>query len=97
VPNCGRNPEDVENQNRNHAKFACDNVESFTGMRRNGLVVQSRNQSKAEVEHVEKDEEEQNYTGDSLNQVKPVARIRIGEVVGPRFHCNHQPVNGVVD
>ena len=61
------------------------------------MRVQSRNHSKPEVEHVESDKEEQNYTSDSLNQIKPVARIRVREIVWPRFHRNHQAVYSMVD
>ena len=34
--------------------------------------------AEAEIEHVERNEEKQNYTGDSLDQVEPISRIRIG-------------------
>ncbi len=57
----------------------------------------ARDHSEAEIEHVESDKEEQNDAGDSLDQVKPVARIRIREIVWPRFHRDHQTIDGVID
>jgi len=46
---------------------------------------------------VKKDEEKQDHARDSLNQVKPVSRIRIGQIVGPRFHRDHQTIDCVID
>ena len=42
-------------------------------------------------------EEKQNDSGNPLNGIKPVARVRIIEVVGPRLNRNHETVDGVID
>src|ERR1043165_10161069 len=46
---------------------------------------------------MESDKEEKNYSGNSLNRVEPVSRIRVIQVVRPRFDCDHQTVNSMVD
>jgi hypothetical protein len=61
------------------------------------IVVQAGNQAKAEVEHVKQDKEEENDAGDALDQIEPVARVRIGQIVWPRFPRDHQAVDGVID
>ena len=43
------------------------------------------------------DEEKQDHACDSLNQVKPVSGVRVGQVVRPRFHRDHKTVDGVID
>jgi len=42
-------------------------------------------------------EEEEDDPGDSLDQVEPVPRVRIIEVIGSRFNCNHQSIDCVID
>ena len=46
---------------------------------------------------MESDKEEQDYSGDSLNQIEPVSRIWISEVVWPCFPGNYQTVDCVID
>jgi hypothetical protein len=46
---------------------------------------------------VESDEEKQNHSGDSLDQVKPVARVRVVKIIRPRLHSDYQPIDGVID
>jgi len=46
---------------------------------------------------MESDKEEQDYSGDSLNQIEPVARIWIREIVGPCFPGDYQTIDGVID
>ena len=46
---------------------------------------------------MERDEEEQNHPGDSLNQIEPVARIRIIKIVGTGFHRDHEPIHRMVN
>jgi hypothetical protein len=78
-------------------KLAGYDTERQFRMFRNGDPVQARNHSEPEVQHVKQDKEKQDDAGDSLNQVEPVARVRVVQVVGPRFHSDHQTVDGVVD
>jgi len=59
--------------------------------------VQSGNHSEAEVQHVKSDEGEQDYPGDSLHQIEPVAWIRICKVVGSRFDRDDHSIDRVVD
>jgi len=66
-------------------------------MRSNRLHVQTRYHAEPEIQHVESDKEEQNYAGDSLNEIEPITRIRIGKVVWPCFNCYYQSVYSVVD
>ena len=46
---------------------------------------------------MERNEEEKNHTSDALDQIKPISRIRIGEIIGPRFNRDDQPIDGVID
>ena len=78
-------------------KLSGDNVKCLRNMGRNGLVVQARYQAEPKIQNVESDKEEQNYAGDSLNEIEPITRIRIGKVVWPCFNCYYQSVYSVVD
>ena len=42
-------------------------------------------------------EEKQNYTGEALDKIEPVSRVRVIQVIRPRFHGDHQPIDGVID
>src|SRR5438876_7814712 len=46
---------------------------------------------------MECDKEKQDDSGDALNQVEPVSRIRIVEVVRSRFRRNDKAINRVID
>ena len=46
---------------------------------------------------MESDKEEEDYSGDSLNQIEPVSRIWIREIVWPCFNSNYQTIDGMVD
>ena len=46
---------------------------------------------------MKRDEEKKDYARDPLDQIKPVSRIRIGQIVWPRFDCDYQAIDGVID
>ena len=46
---------------------------------------------------MESDKEEQDDSGDSLNQIKPVAWVWVREIVGPCFPGDYQTIDRVVD
>ena len=46
---------------------------------------------------MKRDEEEENDAGYSLNQIKPIARVRVVQIVWPRLHRYHEAVDGVID
>jgi hypothetical protein len=64
---------------------------------RNRDRIEARYHAKPEIKNVESDKEEQDYSGDSLNQIEPVSRIGIRQIVGPGFPRDHQAIDGVVD
>src|SRR5215211_3346515 len=97
MPDCRRDADHVDDKDRYHAKLTGNDVESLVRTMSDRDGVQSRDHSKPEVEHVKKDKEEQDYAGYSLDQIKPVPRIRISEVIRPRFHGDHQPIDGMID
>ena len=66
-------------------------------VRRDRLGIKTRYQAEPEIQDVEGDKEKQNYAGDSLNEIEPITRIRIGKVVWPCFNCYYQSVYSVVD
>jgi hypothetical protein len=41
--------------------------------------------------------DEKDDSSNSLNQVKPIARVRIVQIVWPRFNRNYQAIDGVID
>jgi hypothetical protein len=46
---------------------------------------------------VERNEEEQNDPGDPLNEIKPVPRIRISQVIWAGFDGNDHSIHSVID
>jgi hypothetical protein len=97
MPDSGCDTDQVDQENPPDMKLTGDDVESEVGSVRDRSTVESGNHAEPEVEHVKKDEKEENNAGKSLNQVEPVARVGISEVVGPRFHCDYKTVDGVID
>ena len=91
MPDRRGDPDHVNDENRDHVKLAGDDVESLFGLCGDGNPVKSRESSQPEIEHVKSDKEEQNDSGYALDQVKPVTRVRIGEIVGPRFTVITRP------
>src|SRR6266446_3635382 len=86
MPNGRRDPDHIDDKNRDDAEFARDDLERLIRVMRDRHRIKSRNQTKAEIQHVKSNEEKQNYSGHSLDRVKPVAWIRIMQIVGPRFN-----------
>src|SRR5688500_1066622 len=97
MPDGGRDANHVNQEYPPHAKLAGDNAEGLFRTVRDRNSVKSGNHTEPEIQHVEKDKEEQNYAGDSLNEVKPISRIRIGQIIGPCFYRDHQTIDGVID
>src|SRR5262245_51360762 len=71
VPNRRGNTDHVDDKDRNHAKLTSNDLECLVRMSGDRLIVESRNHAKPEVEHVKKNEEEQDHTGDALDQIEP--------------------------
>ena len=46
---------------------------------------------------MESDKEEQDYSSDSLNEIEPISRKGVREIVGPCFPGDYQTIDGVVD
>ena len=43
------------------------------------------------------DEKEEHDTGDTLNQIEPIAWIGVVQIIRSRFYCDHQPIDGVIN
>src|SRR5690242_9570496 len=97
MPNSCRYPNHVNDEDWNHVEFVCDDAKCFRNVGRDGLRIQTRDHAESEIQNVESDKEEQNYTSDSLNKVEPIARIRVGQVVWTCLNRDYQSVYSVID
>ena len=66
-------------------------------VRRDRFGIETRYQAEPEIQDMEGDKEKQNYAGDSLNEIEPVTRIGISQVVWSCFDSYYQSVYSVVD
>src|SRR5437870_5311638 len=97
MPNGRKNSYDINDENRNHTELARDDGERLVGMARYRQSIQSRYHPKPEIQDVKRDKEEQNDSRHALDRVEPIARIRVCEVVRPRFGGDNEPVNCVIN
>src|SRR5919197_1548646 len=97
VPHGRCDADEVDGEDDRFEELAAHDVESLVVVGGDRQLVQARDESEAEVQDVEGDEEEEDDARHALDGVEPVARVRVGEVVGPRLPGDEQPVDGVVD
>src|ERR1700753_2427491 len=97
VPHGRRDADEIDDEDDDATELAAHDFISQIRILGDREIVESRNQAEAEVEHVKRDEEEEDYPRDALDCIEPVARIRVREVVGSRLPCDEQPVNRVIN
>src|SRR5437764_13145077 len=97
MPNGRRNSDHVYDKDADVMKLARDDIETLIRMMRDRHGIQPRNHSKAEIQNVKGNEEEEYDPGDSLNRVEPISRVWIIKIVRPRFDRDHQPIHCVIN
>src|SRR5713226_7437890 len=97
MPDCGRDADNVDDKYWRQSKFPRHNRKRLIGKVSNGLIIQSRNEAEAEVEHMKCNEEEENDAGDSLDCIEPITRVRVKQVIGTRVCRDHKAIDRVID
>ena len=97
MPYCGCYPDYIDNEDRDQVELIGNDTERFRAVSSNRLHVQTRYQTEPEIQDVERDKEEENYAGDSLNEIEPVSWVRVGQVIRSSLNRDYQAVYSMID
>src|ERR1051325_1885882 len=97
VPDGRGDADDVDYEDPQRPELVAHDAERPAGVLGDREVVETGQQAEAEVQDVERYEEEENDSRDALYGVEPVARVRGGEVVRPPLEGDEEAEDRVVD
>ena len=97
MPNCRCDADEIDYEDGRIYKLIAHDCEALIPMRSYRQSIESRNQPKPEIKYVKRYEKEENHTRDTLDQIEPIARIGVIQIIGPRLDGYHQAIDGVID
>src|SRR5438105_15316458 len=97
MPHGRCNANHIDDEDYGVHKLIVNDRKSLIVMSRHGQIIQPRNETKSEIEHMKGDKEKKNDSRYSLNRVEPISRIGIIQVIRPRLDRNHQTIQRVIN
>src|SRR6266496_5774151 len=97
MPDGRSNTDYIYDEDRHYHELARHNRKCLIRMTCYRKRIQPRNHAQAEIENMKSNEDEQNDSRHALNRVKPIARIRIVQIVWPRLDGDHQSIDRVIN
>src|SRR5947207_3388854 len=97
MPHGGRDAYDVDGKYPTVPELVLHYLERSIGIVRHRNRIQPRYHAEAKVEHMKRDEYEEDYSRHSLYCVEPVARVGVSKVIWPPLKRNEQTVKRVID